>query len=107
MEVNKKVETGEEKAKGLEGQIISSKWLDTEEEAKAKRLWKKQSEHIEVEINKIKTGKPGNITSIFKMREIVAGPKKPKQEAHAVLDATTGEIAVSNDEIKRVNLGIA
>ena len=94
----------EEKAQGLEGQLISSKGLDTEEEAKANRLWKKQSEHIEEAINKIKTGKPGNITSIFKMREIVAGPKKPKQEAHAVLDAKTGEVVVSNNEIKRVNL---
>jgi hypothetical protein len=38
------------------------------------------------------------------MREIVAGPKKPKQEAHAVIDAMNDEVVVSNDEIKRVNL---
>ena len=38
------------------------------------------------------------------MKEIIAGSKKPKQEAHAVLDPRTGEKDVSIEEIKRVNL---
>ena len=38
------------------------------------------------------------------MKEIIAGPKKPKQEAHAVLDSKTGEKVVSVEEINRVNL---
>ena len=38
------------------------------------------------------------------MKDIIAGSKKPKQEAHAVLDSKTGEKVVSVEEIKRVNL---
>ena len=38
------------------------------------------------------------------MKDIIAGSKKPKQEAHAVLDSKTGEEVVSVEEIKRVNL---
>ena len=38
------------------------------------------------------------------MKEIVAGSKKQKQEAPAVLDPKTGETVVSVKEIKRVNL---
>ena len=89
---------------GLEDEQSPTKGLETKEELKASRLWRKQAEYIEEAINGIKTGKPGNITSVFKMQEIVAGPKKPKQEAHAVLDSNTGEVVVSNEEIKRVNL---
>ena len=39
------------------------------------------------------------------MKEIIAGSKKPRQEAHAVLDLKTREKVVSVEEIKRVNLG--
>ena len=38
------------------------------------------------------------------MKDIIAGSKKPKQKAHAVLDSKTGEKVVSVEEIKRVNL---
>ena len=38
------------------------------------------------------------------MLEIVAGPKNPKQESDAVIDAKTGNFAVSNEGIKIVNL---
>ena len=38
------------------------------------------------------------------MREVVAGPKKQQQEAHAVKDSKNGKIVVSTEEIKRVNL---
>ena len=38
------------------------------------------------------------------MKDIIAGPKKAKQEAHAVADSETGEKVVSVEEIKRVNL---
>ena len=98
---------GENKGKSeskLEVEHRPTTGMEAEEEARASRLWKKQSEYIEEAINKIKIGKPGNITSVFKMREIVAGLKKPKLEAHAVIDSKTGEVVVSNEEIKRVNL---
>ena len=38
------------------------------------------------------------------MKDMIAGSKKPKPEAHAVLDSRTGEKVVSVEEIKRVNL---
>ena len=38
------------------------------------------------------------------MKDLIAGSKKPKQKAHAVLDSTTGEKVGSVKEIKRVNL---
>ena len=44
------------------------------------------------------------MTNVFKMRELVAGPRKIRQEGHAVKDPKTGETVVSSEEIKRVNL---
>ena len=38
------------------------------------------------------------------MRDIVAANKKPKQEAHAIMDDEKKELVVSNEEIKRVTL---
>ena len=38
------------------------------------------------------------------MRELVAGPKKQQQEAHAVKDTKTGKTVVLCEEIMRVNL---
>ena len=78
--------------------------METEKEARATIFFNKQSEHMEEAINQINIGKPGNITGVIKMHEIVTGPKKPKQEAHAVIDSKTGKVVVSNKEIKRVNL---
>ena len=54
--------------------------------------------------DKIKSEKHGRVTNVFKMRELVAGPRKIQQEAHAVKDTKTGETVVSSEEIKRVNL---
>ena len=43
-------------------------------------------------------------TSVFKMKEIVAGPKKSQQEPHAVINSETKELVVGTDEIKEVTL---
>ena len=74
--------------------------MDDEEAA---RLLRQQSQMIEEEINKIKAGKYGRVTNVFKMREIVAGSKKQPQEAHAVKDSM-GKTVISCEEIQRVNL---
>ena len=75
-----------------------------EDEEEMKQILKQQSQVIEDAINKIKAEKPGRVTNVFRMRELEAGQKKQKQEAHAVRDPETGENVVSSEEIKRVNL---
>ena len=77
--------------------------MDNENEY-AKELLNQQSILIEEAINKIKAGKHGRTNIVHKMRELVAGPKKQLQEAHAVKDSQTGKKVVSSNEIKRVNL---
>ena len=62
-----------------------------DEESPKREVLKKQTEFIEEAINKIKSRKLGRQVSVFKMKEIIAGSKKPKQEANAVLGSTTGE----------------
>ena len=59
---------------------------------------------MEAEITKLKEGKFGRVTNIFKMKDIVAGSKKRPQEAHAVLDVETKNLVVSTEEIKKVTL---
>ena len=56
---------------------------------------------MEEEINKLKLAKYGRSKNVFKMKEIVAGPKKSHQEPHAVMDSETEELVVSTDEIKK------
>ena len=61
-----------------------------------------QSQIIEDKINKIKSQGLCRQTKVLKMRELVAGSKKQKLEAHAVIDSSTGKTVVSCEEIKRV-----
>ena len=75
-----------------------------EGEAEKEKILREQSQMIEDAINKIKYEKHGRVTNVFKMRELVAGPRKQQQEAHAVKDPKTGKTVVSSEEIKRVNL---
>ena len=49
-----------------------------------RELMRKQYDTMEAEINKLKEGKFGRVTNIFKMKDIMAGLKKRPQEAHAV-----------------------
>ena len=91
------------KKRRMENKRISASRL-ADEEGQMKEILNKQNEAIEEAINKIKSGKFGRQVSVFKMKEIIGGSKKPKQEAHAVFDSKTGEKVVSVEEIKRVNL---
>ena len=67
----------------------------------AKDLLKRQSKRIEEEVKRAKETTNGRVGKIYKMKEIIAGSKKPSQEAQAIKDPSTGEIVVSNSEIKR------
>ena len=73
------------------------------EEQKAKELLELQSRQIKEEINRIKMMRHGRAAKIFKMREIVSGPKKGKQDAHPVKNIK-GDLVFSKEEIKKVNL---
>ena len=75
------------------------------EEEEAKDISHKILEHMEEQINKITNDKnKGRCGQIYKVRELVEGPKKAGQEAQAIKDPSNGEIVVNTKEIKRVTL---
>ena len=57
---------------------------EVSDEVEAKELMRKQSDKMEAEILKVTSSKLGRCGKVFKMREVVAGPKKGGQEAKAV-----------------------
>ena len=65
--------TTKAKKRKLEKRKRTSTGMDDKE---AKELLNYQSKVIEDEINKIKAGKHGHVTNVFKMCEVVAGSKK-------------------------------
>ena len=67
-------------------------------------LIKRQSERIESEILSIKSQNLGRVGMVFKMKEIVNGPKKSCQEPTAIRDPKNGNLVVANEEIKKVTL---
>ena len=67
-------------------------------------LLKKQSKKIWEEILKLKAQNLGRVGSVFKMKELINGPKKSGQEPTAIRDPKTGDLVVSNEEIKKVTL---
>ena len=94
-----------EKAKNrrLEREQKAASQLD-DEGSRMEEIQQQQSALIETAINKIKADKHGKKTNVHKMKEVVLGPKKQQQEAHAGKDSKTGKTVVSTKEIKRVNL---
>ena len=86
----------------LEDRLRAAQGLDDEE--KLKELRRKHYDDMEEEINKLKLAKYGRATSVFKMKEVVAGPKKSPQEPHAILDSDTDDLVVDNEVIKKVTL---
>jgi exonuclease III len=94
--------TQKAESRRLEVRLKAAQGLDDEE--CVKELMRKQYDTMEEEINKLKDGKFGRVTNVFKMKEIVAGSKKTPQESHAVIDEQTKDLVVENAEIKRVTL---
>ena len=86
----------------LADKLKAAQGLDSEERVKA--LVRKQYDSMEEEINKLKEGKFGRVTNIFKLKDIVAGGKRTPQEAHTVLDPETKELVVENKKIKKATL---
>ena len=64
----------------------------------------RQTIRLEKEIKKIKDGGKGRCGQIFKIAQLVQGPKKPGPEAHSVKDPETGELVVSTKAIQNVFL---
>ena len=78
--------------------------MEDEEDEKVNKIFKKQSEELEEDINNLNKGKFGRVTNVFKMAEIVGGAKKQKEDAHAITDPETKELVISTEEIKRISL---
>ncbi len=94
---------GKTKIKSRENQQKKEDRLMNDEE-KAKELLEKQIEKVEEEIKKICSESNGRLNTIFKMKEMIEGPRKNSQEAQAVTDPSNGELVVSGSEIRRVGL---
>ena len=75
----------------------------TEEENNMAMI-RRQSKTIEEAIDKVEAGKHGKVGAIFKMREIIEGPKKKVQEPTAIKHPITGKLMVSGTEIKSATL---
>ena len=65
---------------------------------------RKEAKSIEDEIMKIKSQNLGRVGNVFKMREVITGPKKASQEPTAIRNPINGELIVSSEEIKNVTL---
>ena len=69
-----------------------------------KEILTKQSKIIEDQIKELKEKRLGRVGTIFKMKEMINGPKKGGQELTAVSHPVSGEMVFSTEEIKRVTL---
>ena len=74
------------------------------EELGAEELIKRQAKLLEEEIQNIKDMKHGRGTKVFKLREVIQGPKKPGQEACSVKDPISKEMVFAPKEIQKVSL---
>ena len=95
--------SGETKPKTNRKGAKESKAMESKDED-VNDIVKRQSEILANEILKIKKMNIGRCGKIFKMKDVIAGPKKTTNEAHAVRDPKTGDLVVSNSEIKKVTL---
>ena len=77
--------------------------MDSGDES-ANRIFNRQSQELEEEINNLKTGKFGKVTNVFKMAGTLGGSKKQREEAYAIIDPDSKEVVVATDQIKRVSL---
>ena len=94
---------GKSKPKSKKKILNESKDTRTEDDC-ANDLAKRQLDKMEAAILRVQKQNIGRCGKVFKMKDEIAGSKKTKNEAHAVLDFRTKELVVSNSEIKRVTL---
>ena len=74
------------------------------DEEQAKSIMRKASEKIEKAIKEVSSINQGGCAKLFKMRDLVDGPKKAGQDAQAVEDSRSGELVVAGSAIRRVSL---
>ena len=63
-----------------------------------------QSKKLEAEISKIIDGSQSRSGRLYKMKEIIEGPKKSGLEPQAIKDPKTEQVVVTSSEIKKVTL---
>ena len=99
---------GKTKARSIKKKVESAAIFNVDKDLsdndEAREILQKQSSKVEDAINKIKGGTGGRCGQVFQMRELIAGPKKAAQEAHAIKDPVTKELVVSGEGIKKVSL---
>ena len=64
----------------------------------------KESKRVEEEILKVKSQNLGKAGSIFKIKQVIKGPKKGGQGPTAMRDPNNGKLIVNNEQIKNVTL---
>ena len=70
----------------------------------AEELLEAQQKRADVEIKEIEKVKGGKIGKVWEIKKKVIGGKKTQIEATAIINPTTGKLAVSKSEIKKVSL---
>ena len=70
----------------------------------ADEILKKQREEAEREIEKLKKEHPSRAGRVWELKKKIVGSKKSTQQATAIIDPSTGKLAVSKQEIKDVTL---
>ena len=111
-EVVKKIDGIQDKIKYTAfGKTKVKKWSKIEarnsgknEHEKAVELLQRQSTQVEEAIEKIKDCKGGKCGQIFKMKDLINGPRKGQEEGHAIQDPESKELVVGTEEIKKVSL---
>ena len=78
--------------------------VNLSESEEAKQLMARMTDKMESQVAKVRATKNGRVTQIFGMKDIVAGKRKTIPEAQAIEDPETGDLVVSNAEIKKVTL---
>ena len=59
---------------------------------------------MEKEILKVKGSNSGRAGQVFKMKTKIMGSKKAGTEPHAIIDPESGDLLVSNKDIKEATL---
>ena len=91
------------KQRKTENKAVTSA-VKNDETVEAKELGLKQLEKLEAQINKITSSSCNRCGQIYKVKELIEGPKKSGQESQAIKDPKTGELVVSTSEIKKITL---
>ena len=64
----------------------------------------RQTKIVESAIAEIKSSKQGRVGNVFRIKKLIAGPKKTPQEAAAMKDTNNGELLVNKNDINKATL---